>query len=263
MIDYVALLLVNMVCALVVLAFFLWWGLGREDAGHWTPVFGICGLVATVAGFAMTFTSPIPKPFSEIYGNTSVLLGVLFLGATWALARGWNLLPLGIYAFFAGAAAVVIGVRIIHLGLTPAPQVSGAGFILTGLGGVGAGLVLWKHEAKALRLAGVLVLLAAAALWAFTTVMAYWTHMKVEPPSSTATSWLQPAPPDAEALTSRTHVLRYPIPAEAAAMRPGSRAQPAAPRRSSRTPRLRSTSDDPATRILPGRPRSGPGSPAL
>ena len=52
------------------------------------PVFGICGLVATIAGFAMTFTSPIPKPFSMAYGEMSVLLGVLFLGAAWRWRAG-------------------------------------------------------------------------------------------------------------------------------------------------------------------------------
>ncbi len=202
MIDYVTLLLINMVCALVVLAFFLWWGLGREDAGRWAPAFGICGLVATIAGFAMTFTAPIPKPFSMAYGEMSVLLGVLFLGAAWALTRGWSLLPLSIYAFFAGGAAVVIGVRFIDLSLTPAPLLPGAGFILTGLGGVGAGVVLWKHDARALRLAGGLVMLAAAAIWAFTAGTGYWAHMKVERSSQTAASWLQPSPSDTNAMTS-------------------------------------------------------------
>jgi len=203
MIDYVALLLINMTSALVVLAGFLWWGLGRENTRHWAPGFGICGLVATVAGFAMTFTWPIPRPFSEVYGETSVLLGVLFLGAAWALARGWSLLPLSIYAFVAGGIAILIGVRFIHLSLTPVPLVPGAGFILTGLGGVFAGLVLWKHQTKALRLAGALVMLAAAAIWAFTAGMAYWGHMKVEPPSQqTAASWLQPPSSNPNALTS-------------------------------------------------------------
>ncbi len=202
MIDYVTLLLVNMVCALVVLAFFLWRGLGRADMGHWAPAFGICGLVATVAGFAMTFTSPIPKPFSMAYGEMSVLLGVLFLGAAWALTRGWRLLPLGIYAFFAGAAAILLGVRFIDLSLTPMPLLTGTGFILTGLGGVGADAALWKHDIKALRLAGVLVMLAAAMIWAFTAGVGYWAHMKVKPPSQTAPSWLQPSPSDADAMTS-------------------------------------------------------------
>ena len=202
MIDYLTLLLVNMSAALVVLAFFLWWGLGRENAGHWAPAFGISGLVATVAGFALTFTSPIPKPFSMAYGEMSVLLGVLFLGAAWALVRGWSLLPLGIYAFFAGGAAILIGVRFIALSLTPMPLLPGTGFILTGLGGVGAGVALWKQDAKTLRLAGALVMLAAAAIWAFTAGMAYWTHMKVAPPSQTATSWLQPPASQSDTMAS-------------------------------------------------------------
>ena len=192
MIDYVTLLLVNTVSALAVLASFLWWGLGRENQQHWAPAFGICGLVATVAGLAMTFTWPIPQPFCIAYGELSVLLGVLFLGAAWALARGWSLLPLAIPAFFFGAAALVIGIRFIHLSLTPMPLLPGAGFILTGLAGMAAGLVLWQRERKAWRLAGGLVVLAAGALWAFAAYTAYWAHMKVTPAPGTATSRMQP-----------------------------------------------------------------------
>jgi putative membrane protein len=185
MIDYVTLLLVNMVAGLVVLAFFLWWGLGHEYAKDWAPAFGIAGLVATVAGFAMTFTWPIPKPFSMAYGEMSVLLGVLLLGAAWALASGWSLLPLSIYAFFAGLAAIVIGVRFIHLSLTPMPFVPATGFILTGLAGVCAGVVLRNQESQILRFFGVVTLLAAAFIWAFTAYVAYWNHMKVERPAGT------------------------------------------------------------------------------
>ncbi len=193
MIDYVPLLLANMVAALVVLVGFLWWGLGRADTRHWAPAFGLSGLVATVAGFAITFTWPIPQPFNTAYGETSVLLGVLFLGTAWALARGWSLLPLGLYAFFGGAVAIVIGIRFIDLGLTPLPLVPGMGFILTGLGGVGAPVVLWKQEARALRLAGALVLLAVAAIWAATTFRAYWGHLEVKSAPKAATSWVQPS----------------------------------------------------------------------
>jgi putative membrane protein len=193
MIDYVTLLLINMVSALVALAFFLWWGLDREDARHWAPAFGIPGLVATIAGFAMTFTAPIPKPFSMAYGEMSVLLGVLFLGAAWALTRGWSLLPLSIYAFFAGWAAIILGIRFIDLSLTPMAFLPGAGFILTGLGGVCAGFVLHMQSAKALRTVGGLVMLAAAALWVFTAYTAYWAHMKVEPATHTPASAAQPS----------------------------------------------------------------------
>jgi putative membrane protein len=46
------------------------------------------------------------------------------------------LLTLAIYVFFAGIAAVVIGIRIMNLGLTKQPFLSGVGFILTGLAGI-------------------------------------------------------------------------------------------------------------------------------
>lgn len=183
MIDYVTLLLVNMVSGLVVLAFFLWWGIGHKDRREWAPAFGISGLVATIAGFAMTFTWPIPAPYAMAYGEMSVLLGVLFLGAACALHCGWRLYPLGIYAFFPGVAAVVIGVRMIDLSLTLTPVMTGIGFIITGAGGVFAGAALWKQNVKAVRILGGLVMLGAAALWVPTTYVGYWAHMKVEQPA--------------------------------------------------------------------------------
>ncbi len=187
-IDYVTLMLLNVISALVILAFFLWWGLGQADRRSWAPAFGIAGLVATVSGFAMTFTWPIPEPYSMVYGEMSVLLGVLFLGAAWTLARGWSLLPLSIYAFFCGAAAVMIGMRIIHLSLTGSPGLAGAGFILTGLGGVFAGAVLGKQDRRSLRIVGGLVMLAATAIWVSIAYMAYWQHLQVQPPVNGATS---------------------------------------------------------------------------
>ncbi|MEN6428031.1 MAG: DUF981 domain-containing protein [Phycisphaerales bacterium] len=189
MIDYVTLLLVNMVSSLVVLATFLWWGIGRTNCRDWAPAFGISGLVATVAGFTMTLTWPIPAPYSMAFGEMSVLLGVLFLGAASALACGWRLHPLGIYAFFPGLAAVLIGVRVIDLSLTAAPVLTGIGFIVTGAGGVCAVAAIWKQNVRIVRIVAGVVMLAAAGLWIPTTCMAYWLHIKVEThTSSTADS---------------------------------------------------------------------------
>jgi putative membrane protein len=185
MIDYVTLLLVNMVSGLALLAFFLWWGIGRKDRRDWAPAFGICGLLGTVAGLAMTFTWPIPAPYAMAYGEMSVLLGVLFLGAAWTLHCGWRLYPLGIYAFFPGVAAILIGVRMIDLSLTAAPVHTGIGFITTGLGGVFAGAALWKQNLRIVRIVGGLVMLIAAGLWVPTTYVAYWMHMDAEPQAVT------------------------------------------------------------------------------
>ena len=188
MIDYVTLMLANMVGGLLVLAAFLIWGLEGDRRPSWAPAFGIAGLVGTVTGLAMTFTEPIPKPYAMAFGEMSVLLGVLFLGAAWALAAGYNLQPLGVYALFPGGAAIVIGIQIIRLSLTAAPTMSGIGFILTGLGGLGAWLTLWKRQIRALRLLGAAVILAAAAIWTLTATMGYWMHMK--PPEAQGQSRL-------------------------------------------------------------------------
>src|SRR3972149_6913983 len=111
MIDYVTLMLANMVAGFFLLGCFVWRGLDTEDRITWAPAFGIAGLVATVCGFMMTFKWPLPAPFSMAFGETSVLLGVLFLGTCWALAKDWELMPLAIYGFFAGAVAVLLGIR--------------------------------------------------------------------------------------------------------------------------------------------------------
>ncbi len=180
-IDYVTLLLTNMIAALVVLAFFLWWGLGREDSHKWAPMFGISGLIAFVVGLAMTFTWPLPKPYNSAFGEMSVLFGILFLGAAWALARGWSLVSLGIYAFVPGLVAVVLGVRIIHLSLTATPLLSGIGFIVTGCGGIFAGLVLREHRVARLRIIGGIIMLIAALIWVPPACLGYWMHMQVQP----------------------------------------------------------------------------------
>jgi putative membrane protein len=178
-IDYVTLMLINMVGGLFVLAVFICKDIDNENNHFWAPAFALPGLIAVVCGFAMTFSSPIPKPYSSAYGETSVLLGSLFLAAAWSLAKGWRLFPLGIYAFFAGLVGVLIGIRIITLGLTKMPLLAGVGFILTGSGGVFAELVILARRTKWLRVLAALILVGAALIWALTACMAYWMHLHV------------------------------------------------------------------------------------
>ncbi len=199
MIDYVTLMLANMVAGLFVLATFLIWGLDSSKQQSWAPPFGLTGFVAIVSGLVMSFTWPLPKPYSMAFGEMTVLFGVLFLGAAWALAAGYDLKPLGIYALFPGVTAILVGVRIMQLSLTAAPTISGIGFILTGLGGVGAWLTLWKREIKALRYLGAAVLLAAAAIWLNTACLAYWHHMA--PPEPKQTRLIQSEPENWTLLT--------------------------------------------------------------
>ncbi len=181
-IDYLTLLLINMSAGLFILGCFIWRDLDTpEDVGHWVPPFAAAGLIATIGGFALTFTWPLPKPYNSAFGEMSVFLGMLFLGLALALSKRWGLLPLAIYAFFAGAAAVVIGVRIFEQKLTALPPLSAAGFILCGLCGIFSPLVVWQKEKQGLRVIGALVLFAASGIWTLTGILGYWMHI-VQPP---------------------------------------------------------------------------------
>jgi putative membrane protein len=176
-IDYVTLMLTNMAAGLTILACFLIGPIQSPTRRNWTPAFAIVGLVAVVCGFTMTFTWPLPYPYNIPYGEMSILLGMLFLAAAWTTARDLWYTPLGIYALIAGAAAVLIGIRIIDLNLTNSPALSGIGFILTGAAGICSSLVLCMPKVKLFRYLGALVLLAAAAIWAYTAALAYWSHL--------------------------------------------------------------------------------------
>ena len=177
-IDYVTFMLINMAAGLGILACFVWKDIAGENRQRWAPAFALPGLGATVCGFAMIFTWPLPHPYSIAYGEMSAMLGLLFLGTAWALAKQWDLTPLGLYALPTGAAAILIGIRFIYSGMTNAPMLSGTGFILTGAGGVFSLLVLMRPENKLLRWCGTTVLLVATAIWLYTGYTAYWMHIK-------------------------------------------------------------------------------------
>lgn len=177
-IDYITLMLINMVAGLCLLAYYVYTGLDNAYQKRWIPGFGVTGAIALTTGLHMIFTWPVQGSFNIAFGETSVLFGILFTGAAIALAQGWELLSLAIYSFFAGWAAIVIGVRIFNLGLTQQPLLSSIGFILTGVAGVCAlPTVLFFKENRVWRLAGAGVLVTAALIWAFTGYFAYWNHL--------------------------------------------------------------------------------------
>jgi putative membrane protein len=183
--DYITLMLVNMSAGLLILACYFLWGLGKPNEKSWAAGLAVVGLVAVVAGFHMTLTWPLPKLekfnaqwANAAYGETTVLLGVLFLGAALAAARGWSLVPVTIYGAIAGGIAIVLGVRIIDLGLSNAPVMTGMGFILTGLAGVTSLGVALRPLRTAPKVVAALLLLPAAGLWLLTAGLAYWGHLE-------------------------------------------------------------------------------------
>jgi putative membrane protein len=183
-IDYITVMLVNMSGGLFILAHFVYKGLAAPEKSSWAPAFAMVGIVALATGLHMSFTWPIPKldqvnlSFANIaYGEMTILFGALFLGGALAVLKNRGFEALAIYAFFAGLAAVVVGVRIGKLGLTNSPQLTAVGFVLTGLAGILA-CPLWRfRENKPARIVVSVILAIAGLIWAFTGYMAYWGHI--------------------------------------------------------------------------------------
>ncbi|MBD2036487.1 DUF981 domain-containing protein [Leptolyngbya sp. FACHB-321] len=176
-VDYLTLMLINLAAGLALLAAYVYFGLGEANQKRWVPGFGVVGAIALVTGLHMTLTWPIIGSFNIAFGETTVLFGILFAATSLTLAMGWDLFTLGVYGFFAGLVSLLIGVRIINLGLTKTPLLTGVGFVLVGLGGIFSAPALHLKENRLLRTIGSIVLLVAALIFAFIGLGAYWGHL--------------------------------------------------------------------------------------
>jgi len=86
------------------------------DPAGWAAAFGVLGVVLTALGFMMTATHPLAaaaEHIDTIFGEPSLLLGVLLLAAAWYLAR---------------SNVEEISVEVVRAALAP------AGWIVAGLG---------------------------------------------------------------------------------------------------------------------------------
>ena len=177
-IDYLTLIMINMVAGTVLLAYYIFKGIDELDQRPYAAAFGVVGLLGVIMGLQLSFTWPLPGSFNVGYGDTTTLFGVVFLGTALALSQGWDLLPMAIYAFFAGMDAVIVGIRILSLGLGQEPLVAAVGFVLSGLGGIfAAPFFMYFKNNKMVRYAAIAILLVAAAIWAVTFYNSLWAHM--------------------------------------------------------------------------------------
>ncbi len=189
MIDYLALMLVNMAAGFGLLASYLLCCGNETVARKWAAPFGTVGFVALAGGLYMSFTWPLIGSYNCAFGEMSVLLGAFFAGTALALAREWSPAPMGLYGAFAGLAAIVVGASIIHLKLTATPLLAGLGFIISGAVGVGILPALALRNGRGWRWAVALLAILAALIWAFIGYSSYYMHLKgfqeYKPPTMT------------------------------------------------------------------------------
>lgn len=175
-IDFLALMLVNLVIGLVLLAIYIVFFLDTNGK-RIAPGFLVPGIILPVAGFRLIFTWPLPGSYNIAYGELAVLVGVLFFVAWLALTFEWDLLSVGVVAVLASIAAVIVGLRIINLKMTTEPSLEGIGFIATGLGGILTLPSYLLRKSLAVRIVTAIVLLVGAAIFALTGYAEYWTHL--------------------------------------------------------------------------------------
>jgi putative membrane protein len=176
-IDYVALMLVNLSASLVLLALFVLKFLS-SDGKRLAPGFLVTGFIAAATGLHMIFTWPLPSSYNIAFGELYVMFAVVIFVVGLALARGWDLLPLSIFAVFAGLASVVVGVRIAQRGMTNSPPLATLGFVLTGLAAILSLPLYMAKNSRILKAVVIVLLVAAAAIWAFIGFGAYWKHLE-------------------------------------------------------------------------------------
>ena len=178
-IDFLTLVMINLVAGTALLAYYLWRGIDEKDQRAYAAAFFIVGLIGLVTGLRISFTWPLPGSYNVGYGDATTLFGVVFLGTSIALFTGGNLIPVGIYAFFAAIDSIIVGVRILSLNLTKEPLISAAGFILAGLSGLGVfPFLMWFRQNRLVRWLGILVLVVTVLLWGATFYGALWDHLE-------------------------------------------------------------------------------------
>jgi putative membrane protein len=175
-IDWLTLLLLNMMVALVLHALFMFRWI-EKDPKMVIPGFLLTGAIALIAGFRMVFTWPLPGAYNIIYGELSVLFGAFLFMAGLAVHFGWKLLTIGIYALFGGAVAILMGVRIWVSAMTQEPFVAGLGFVVTGATAVITLPALAMPKMKWIRWLVALGALGSAVIWVIVGFPAYWAHI--------------------------------------------------------------------------------------
>jgi putative membrane protein len=191
-IDYLTLMLINMAAGFAILALFVLKYLSGGDRKKLAPGLLASGSLALVTGLHESFTWPIVSSYNIPFGEMSVLFGLLLFFGALALLRDWELLSLGIYATFAGAAAIVLGIRLYNLGMTSEPLVACAGFVLSGLIGFLSLPLYFLRSHKVVRILGTIALAGAAAIWLVFAFLGYWAHL------ANFSKWLPPTMPPAK-----------------------------------------------------------------
>lgn len=176
-VDYTAVMLVGISAGFVILAHYLYTNPPPEARQPWAAGFFAAGLLGLVTSVPMLVNWPLPGGFNVAFGEPALFLSIAFLAAAITLALRWEPLIPALYGFFGGIMAVVVGARILDLGLTQSPAVAAIGYIAAGLGGMLTLPAINYRATRWIAVAAAVCLGIAAVAFLFTGYMAFWGHI--------------------------------------------------------------------------------------
>ncbi len=176
-VDYVALMLINLVIAMVLVALYFAKYI-NENPKVLAPGMLLSGFIGLATGLHMIFRWPLPSSYNIAFGELMVLYAALLTFTAIAFLADWDLLSIGIVAVLAGVVAIIVGVRVFNRGMTKEPIVAALGYIGAGVAGVLSLPAYLTRKNPVLRMLAALAALGSAIVWAITGYASYWAHLE-------------------------------------------------------------------------------------
>jgi putative membrane protein len=185
-VDFTGVMLVGIATGFVILAHYLYRNPEPEQRQPWAAGFFAAGLLGVLTSLPMILSWPLPGSYNIAFGEPALFLSIAFLAAAITLALKWEPLIPALYGFFGGIIAVVVGLRMMTLGMTNEPVMTGIGYLAAGLGGMATLPAINWRSIRWLALAAAVLLGIAALVFLITGYLAFWSHL------SDFAQWLPP-----------------------------------------------------------------------
>lgn len=177
MIDYLALMLVTVGIGLALLAFYLYFQPDETRRQTWGGGFLTVGLVQFILALNIVEHWILPSSYNIAFGEPALIFGAIFALTGILLLMKQDILGPAIVGFFAGLVPIIVGIRMMNMGMTSEPTLSGTGYILAGLGGMVTLPAIGYKNQRAITLIAALLLIVAAVIFCYMGYGAYWSHL--------------------------------------------------------------------------------------
>lgn len=183
MINYLTLIMIDLIAGYTLLTYFLAIGLDVERGKGLAAAFGGVGLLNLVLGLGITLTWPLPGSYNILFGEATAMFGIVFLAAGIAIAREWDLYPITLIASIFGIYVLIAGWGIFSLNMTRTPLMTTLLYLLVGITALLAPLGWKKRESGGLLKAGMALTIITALLWFVTFAGSLLGHLQANLPS--------------------------------------------------------------------------------